>query len=234
MIYSRGPIKLHDCHDCGPGTDSELFIVEGDSASKSVARARAASFQAVLPMQGKPLNAWKASRNAILDNQWYAALIAALGLDSLGDDSRKSRATREDQLIHNSSHLDFIRYGRIVLLFDPDADGIHCGALLSMFLLRWMRPIIEAQRVRIVRAPMFEITAAGYKDQLYAFHEEHYRAVRRHLAEKGITEIKTQRYRGLASLDESTLKSMCLDPDTRSDSVLTIEDAEDAVRVFCG
>ncbi len=104
------PVKLHDCQIHGIGSEAELFIVEGDSASKNVVRVRNRQFQAVLPMQGKPLNACKASKRVVGQNELYQQLVAALGA---GWDE--------------TFDLSQLRYDRVILLFDPDADGIHCG-----------------------------------------------------------------------------------------------------------
>ena len=136
------PIKLHDCDRHGPGSGAELFVVEGDSAAQSVAQLRDARFQAVLPMQGKPLNAWKASERKVAANPFFMALVAAIGADW-------GRFCR----------LEALRYERLLLLMDPDADGIHCGALVTMFVYRWMRPVLDAGRVEIVRPPLDEIIA---------------------------------------------------------------------------
>ncbi len=212
-MFPRTPIKLHDCEHHGEGT--ELFIVEGDSASRSVARSRNVSFQAVLPMQGKPRNPLRRKRTTIESDELYSALIDALG-SGCGD----------------YFHLGTIRYERVILLFDPDADGIHCSALMMMFFYRWMRPLLESGRVGVIRAPMFEITAKGYKDALLAFGEEHYLLIRQQLDAKQIRGIKTNRFRGLASLNEPLLVKTCLDPATRSLVELGVKDAEEAISVF--
>ncbi|WP_144057410.1 toprim domain-containing protein [Novipirellula maiorica] len=215
-MFPRQPIKLHDSQKHGVGSGAELILVEGDSASLSVARARDKTFQAVLPMQGKPMNALRSTRRTIEGNELFAAVIDALGSG-----------------VEDYFHLDTIRFERVVLLFDPDADGIHCGALMMMFFYRWMRPLLESGRVSVVRAPMFEISARRYKDTLLAYGEEHYRVIREQLDAKGIEGIKINRFRGLASLNEDTLRKTCLHPDTRAVSEMTIHDAEEAIRVFC-
>jgi DNA gyrase subunit B len=100
------PVKLLDCHQHGPGSGAELFLVEGDSASKAVAKARSPVTQAVLPMQGKPLNAYKARKSVVARNELFMALVDAIGT-GWGDDV----------------DLAAMRYDRVILLFDPDADG---------------------------------------------------------------------------------------------------------------
>ncbi|TWT82230.1 DNA topoisomerase 4 subunit B [Planctomycetes bacterium CA13] len=216
-MFRSQPVKLHDCQMHGSGSGAELFVVEGDSASLSVARARDASFQAVLPMQGKPLNTIKASKRSMLGNEWFAAFI-----DSLGSE------------FGEYFHLESVRYDRIVLLFDPDADGIHCGALMMMFLYRWMRPLLDSGRVGVVRAPMFEITAKRYTDSILAYSEEHYRKLREELDRQSIEGVKANRFRGLASLNEETLVKTCIDPNTRAFTAIDSSDAETAIRIFSG
>ena len=115
-MFPARPLKLLDCAFQPEGVAAELMIVEGDSASSSVGAARDERFQAVLPLQGKPLNAWKASRTRVAANPFYQAIIDAIGA---GWDE--------------SFAIERVRYERIVLIFDPDADGIHCS-MMSLVL----------------------------------------------------------------------------------------------------
>lgn len=118
MVLYRQPIKLADCEVHGVGSGSELFIVEGDSAASAVDRVRDSRGQAVLPVQGKPLNAVKAGESAVRANPFLGATIDAMGVD-IGDKF----------LLANC------RYDRVLLLCDPDADGIHCATLLLLFFI---------------------------------------------------------------------------------------------------
>lgn len=236
MNFYPKPVKLHDCELAGvqpptaghPGedasdigdsqtdSDAELFLVEGDSASRSVARARDSRVQAVLPMQGKPMNPIKASRNAIAKNDLYQNLIACLGT-GWDDDF----------------DLDAMRYRRVILLFDPDADGIHCGALALMFFYRWMRPLLDAQRISVVRPPLYQITSTDYDDVVYAYSTDHYAKVQAALDAKQIR-YQSQRFRGLASMGDQTLVKTCLAKPTRHIYQLGREDAEAAIQAFGG
>jgi DNA gyrase subunit B/topoisomerase-4 subunit B len=191
-------------------------VVEGDSASKTVCRARNSQTQAVLPMQGKPMNAIRASRSSVGRNELFRALIDALG------------AGWDDQL-----DLSRLRYDRVILLFDPDADGIHCGALMLMFFHRWMRPLLESGRLSIVRAPLYEIASLDRSERIHAYSDDHYQRLRAELERKQI-KFQGQRYRGLASISDAALVSTCLDPASRNISTLTREDAEAAIRIFVG
>lgn len=218
-MYPRMPIKLHDCVDRRNKQSvqkSELLIVEGDSASKSAAQARDTSFQAVLPMQGKPLNAWKASRKAVERNALLAAVTTAIGV-GFGDD-----------LV-----IEEMRYDQITLIFDPDADGIHCGALMLMFFYRWMRPLVDQGMIGQIQPPIYEIRSPGGEERLHAFSDQQYHKIRAALEEKQM-QFQSQRYRGLASMNSDTLVRTCLDPTTRHRILLTPKDAEAAVGVFGG
>jgi DNA gyrase subunit B len=149
MFFKPASLKLEDCavHDLR----SELFLVEGDSAAASVAAIRNPQTQAVLPMQGKPLNALKASPKKVQENALYKKLSEVLGVSMV--DEMKQPSLDFDQ------RLNTLRYAKVILLFDPDADGIHCGALMQLFFYRWMRPLIEAGRVDIVRFSLDDIKA---------------------------------------------------------------------------
>lgn len=136
--------KLDDCGVHGPVSGAELFLVEGDSAAAAVAGVRDPATQAVLPMQGKPLNATRASRSKVLAHPFFAPLVAALDVGIEADcDPRR------------------LRYERVLVLTDPDADGIHCGFLVLLFFHRWLRPLLDAGRVEIVRPPWGEVVVAG-------------------------------------------------------------------------
>lgn len=216
MNFYPKPTKLHDCHQAGAGGQAELFLVEGDSASKTVARARDSRFQAVLPMQGKPMNAIKARKKSVADNQLYRILINAIGGNWDED-----------------FDLSAVRYQRVMLLFDPDADGIHCGALALMFFFRWMRPLLNAGRIYVVRPPLYEIQSPNYSDKLLAYSEDHYQQLRKALAEKGISN-KGHRYRGLASMNDDVLIETCLSQKTRKAFKLAADDAIAAINAFSG
>lgn len=208
--------KLKDCERHGP--DSELLIVEGDSAAKSVEAVRNVTFQAVLPMQGKPLNAHKASAAAIRGNGLYQSLLLALRPGTCEPLARSCR------------------YGRIVLLFDPDADGIHCGALMMMFFRRALPDVISDGRLLVVRAPLYRFQvdlASGGSRTLYAYTDEEGSKLLRELKQEGYG-FERQRFRGLASLEPQLLKTRCLDPTSRTAFRVTPEDAQAAVRIFGG
>lgn len=216
MTFITQQTKLLDCAAATNSANTnyrELFLVEGDSAAKSVARIRDSRFQAVLPMQGKPMNATKSSDAAVRKNQWYVALIDALGVGWHAED------------------FDQLRYDRILFLFDPDADGIHCGALMLMFFDSYLRPLLDAHRVSIIRPPLFEIRADGYSDTLQALGEDHLLRIAHALDQKQIPH-RHHRYRGLASLSDQTLREYCVDPNSRTAYLARHCDAESARTIF--
>ncbi len=206
MIFPRGPLKLDDCHVHGPGVRNELFVVEGDSAADAVSRVRDAAFQAVLPMQGKPLNALKASEKRVTSHPLFRALADAISA-GIGD--------RFD--------ITACRYERLLLLMDPDADGIHCGVLMLMFFKRWMPALLDAGRVEIVRPPWGEVLVTSEGVPRFAFSEPELQRVADGLRERG--GVVTRRYRGLAAIEPRVLAATCVSPASRRTSPVSAAEA---------
>jgi len=215
MTFPRAPVKLDDCEVHGLGSQAELFVVEGDSASQSVIRVRDARFQAVLPMQGKPMNAIRASEKKVAAHALFAALTDALG------------AGRGDGF-----DLARLRYGRVLLLMDPDADGIHCGVLMLMFFHRWMRPLLDGGHVEMVLPPWGEVTAGGEDAPRYAWSDAQFRALAGEVRGAGGREMISLRYRGLAGIDPSLLAATCVAPASRRTSPITTADAKTMIETF--
>jgi len=207
-----GPVKLADCEEHGPGSGAELLVVEGDSAAAAVARVRDPRLQAVLPMQGKPLNAARASRRKVLDHPFFGPLAAAVGTGLEADcEPRRSR------------------YERVLVLTDPDADGIHCGFLVLLFFHRWLRPLLDAGGIEVVRPPWGEVVVAG--ELLLAFSEPELAALATR-ARAGGGAIR--RFRGLAALDAETIRETCLDPATRRTERVTAADVTAMIELIAG
>ena len=215
MNFPMQPIKLDACQVHGAGSGAELFIVEGDSASNAVSRIRNPHFQAVLPMQGKPLNAIKATEKKVAGYALFAALSDALGAGWGAEFDAKK-----------------LRFDRVLLLMDPDADGIHCGALMLMYFYRWMRPLLDAGKIEMVRAPLAEICCDGRNQPIYAYSDDHYRGICDELSKRGVQNINARRYRGLAGINVETLAVTCVDPATRKTSPMGSADAEAAITFF--
>jgi DNA gyrase subunit B len=214
-MFKNLPPKLIDCQRHGEGVASELLIVEGDSAANAVANARNADFQAVLPMQGKPLNAFKANKKTVANNVFFSAVIESMGAG--WDDSFS---------------IDQMRYERIVLLMDPDADGIHCGMLVLMFFYRWMRPLLDSGRISMVHPPLFQIAAQGFQGIVCAGTLPEAIAESKKLEEEGLQEVVRKPFRGLASMSGAILSKYCIDPTTRKAYRMRSEDAVAAIKVF--
>ena len=147
-------------------------------------------------MQGKPLNAVKASRQKVVSHAFFGPLIEALGTG-----------------IDADFRLGGLRYDRVLLLMDPDADGIHCGVLMLLFFHRWMRPVLEAGRIGIVRAPWGEVSVAGDPTVHLARSEPELTALAGRLQESGATTVR--RYRGLAGIEAAVIRDTCVVPATR-------------------
>lgn len=186
--------RLDDCRRPGVDTGAELFVVEGESAAAAVVRVRDPEFQAVLPMQGKPLNALRATRDKVLAHPLFGPLIDAVG-------------TGLEPGFRDAS----LRYGRILLLMDPDADGIHCGVLLLMFFRRWMPRLIESGRIELVRPPWGEVAAAGRVHR--AVSDPELSALANRFRDQG--SVTVRRYRGLAAIDADVIRDTCVAPATR-------------------
>lgn len=207
------PPELHDCKEHAPGCGSELYIVEGDSAAKSVCRLRNMQLQAVVAMQGKPLNAYKAKADAVTKNKLYHTLLQSLGCNSLAAPEK-------------------LRYDRVIFLFDPDADGIHIGALMLLFFYRWLRPVLESGKLFVVRAPLYEIANVDRSQIHLGYSEEQYRQMCEQLGAS--SNLKKQRYRGLGSMNDDVLYRTCISTETRILHRLTVADAEASRLIFGG
>ena len=215
MYFKNTPVKLTDSRRHGAGT--ELFIVEGDSAASTVAALRDGQFQAVLPMQGKPLNAIKASAEKVAAYPLFKALNESLGIDHS----------------HPTADLfvwDDLRFERLVLLFDPDADGIHSGALMLMFVYQYLRPLLDQGRVLMIHAPWVQISLTE-QQPLYAYSEAQALALTQQLRAQGQSP-QVVRYRGLSGIDRAILMQTCIDPATRNARVMTEQDALAAIEIF--
>jgi len=209
--------KLEDCRRHGPNSGAELFLVEGDSASNSVVSARDQLFQAVLPMQGKPLNVGKASKKRLAQNIWLQTLFKSL-----------------DCSIGREFNMKALRYERVMLLFDPDADGIHCGALMMICFERLMPELLDAERVHMIRAPLMRVTSPSLSAPIYAHAPAHHHEILQALQERNIDDYQLLRYRGLGSLEQGLLIEQCLSPETRQAKPVTRDDAQMAMKIFGG
>ena len=219
--HSPSRCRFEDCRDHGPGSGAELLLVEGESALASVAAVRDARTQGVLALQGKPLNAWVASEARVAQHAQYRLLGEALGL---------ARPTALDP-----QALALLRFERVVLLFDPDADGIHIGALMVMYVQRWLPALIESGRLWMARAPMFRLVSAASGEVLHADHPAQCREITERLrAQDDGRAPRVQAYRGLGGIEPAVLRQRCVDPATRTGHAVGASDVRAVLSVFGG
>jgi DNA gyrase/topoisomerase IV subunit B len=216
-MFHSSKLKLIDCTIHGIASGAELFIVEGDSASSSLMQLCDPQLQAVLPMQGKPLNAIKASVTKVLENPLLSALVDALGTGCGAD-----------------FNIEKLRYQRVLLLMDPDADGIHCGALMLMFFHRYMPELLRNGHIHMMRPPVGEVINTATGEVTYGFIEPEFIALCETGRKNNPTSFNAMRYRGLAGIDASKLSYFCVNPNTRRSTVMRLEDAQMAIDVFSG
>jgi len=202
------PGKLSDCNS-EDLNETELFLVEGDSAGGSAKQARERSFQAIMPLRGKILNTWDLESDEIIKSQEIKNLSTAIGV------------------LPGDSNITSLRYGKICILADADSDGLHIATLLCALFLRHFKSLVQEGRIFIAMPPLFRIDCG--KDVIYALDEiQKEKATKEFKAKKGKPKINIQRFKGLGEMNPSQLRETVMDPKTRQLVRLSISATDNA------
>ena len=206
------PGKLADCTSSDL-SQTELFLVEGDSAGGSAKQARDREYQAIMPLRGKILNTWEVDPNEVLSSQEVHDIAVALGVDPGSDD------------------LKGLRYGKVCILADADSDGAHIATLLCALFVRHFRKLVQEGRVHVAMPPLYRIDVG--KSVYYALDDHERNGILQRIEAEGVKgKVNIQRFKGLGEMNPMQLRETTMNRDTRRLVQLTLDSNDGADSVI--